>query len=135
MSDHVAIHELLAKYGSCFDSGDAQGAASVFTGDGVMTLSIGDQGEVARFEGRDAIQAMLKGASDAQAPGEQRRHHVSGVRISGGGPYRVDSVILVTRAVGGKMDILTSGVQTDTIVRSGGGLALSKRALHVDVPF
>lgn len=135
MSDREAIEELLSKYGACFDSGDAAGAASVFTKDAVMSLSIGDQGEVARFEGQDSIQSMLKGASDAQAPGEQRRHHLSGIRVSGTGPYTVDSVILVTRAVGGKMDILTSGVQTDTIVKSGKGLALSKRALHVDVPF
>ncbi|MBX3577386.1 MAG: nuclear transport factor 2 family protein [Rhizobiaceae bacterium] len=136
MSDHAAIHELLAKYSSSFDTGDTKGAASVFAKDAVMTISIGDMGEVAKLEGRDAIHGMLKGAAKAQAKGEQRRHHVSGVRISGdGATYTVTSVFLVTRAMGGKMEFLTSGVQTDTVVKSGKGLALSKRALHADVPF
>ena len=135
MAHGPEIEALLATYASSFDAGDASTAASVFAQDARMSLSIGDQGVVGKWEGRDAIQLMLQGAVDAQQPGEQRRHHVSGIRVIATDPLVVASVILVTRAIGQKVDILTSGSQVDDMVDTSSGLRITSRALHVDVPF
>lgn len=136
MPSETDVGNLLTTYSASFDRGDCAAAATVFTDDATMTLSVGDQGTVGTWTGRDEIQGMLQGAADAQQPGEQRRHHVSGVRIEADGDaVTVRSVLLVTRALEGTVAILTSGAQVDQLVRTPDGLRIASRALHVDVPF
>lgn len=136
MPSGTDVEKLLATYSVSFDSGDSAAAAAVFTEDATMTLSVGDQGVVGKWNGRNEIQAMLQAASDGQEPGEQRRHHVSGIRIEDDGDdVTVSSTILVTAALGGTVGILTSGSQADQVVSTSAGLRIASRKLHVDTPF
>ena len=55
LEDELAIHRLIVRYGLAVDAGDADGAAAVFTEDGVYDVDVG------RMEGRDAVHAMIRG--------------------------------------------------------------------------
>ena len=55
LEDELAIHRLIVRYGLAVDGGDAEGAAAVFTEDGVYDVDVG------RMEGRDAVRAMVRG--------------------------------------------------------------------------
>ncbi len=55
LEDQVAIHDVITRYGPAVDSGDASGAAAVFTEDGVYDVDVG------RMEGRAAVGAMIAG--------------------------------------------------------------------------
>lgn len=55
LEDELAIHRLIVRYGLAVDAGDADGAAAVFTEDGVYDVDVG------RMDGREAVRAMVRG--------------------------------------------------------------------------
>jgi ketosteroid isomerase-like protein len=57
LEDELAIHRQLVRYGLAVDTGDADGAAAVFTEDGVY-----DVDGPLLMEGRDAVRAMVRGS-------------------------------------------------------------------------
>jgi uncharacterized protein (TIGR02246 family) len=62
LEDELAIHRLIARYGIAVDSGDADGAAAVFTPDGVYDTDVRlmrGGGEVADMVRSDRHQAMV----------------------------------------------------------------------------
>jgi uncharacterized protein (TIGR02246 family) len=56
LEDELAIHRVIHRYGPAVDAGDAEGAAAVFTDEGVYDVDVG------RMEGRAAVRAMIDGA-------------------------------------------------------------------------
>jgi uncharacterized protein (TIGR02246 family) len=64
LEDELAIQRTIVRYGPAVDAGDADGAASVFTPDGVYDVDVG------RMEGRDAVRAMVAGARHQAMVGE-----------------------------------------------------------------
>ena len=57
LEDELAIHRQLVRYGLAVDTGDADGAAAVFTEDGVY-----DVDGPLLMEGGDAVRAMVRGS-------------------------------------------------------------------------
>lgn len=55
LEDELAIQRTIVRYGPAVDAGDGEGAASVFTPDGVYDVDVG------RMEGRAAVRAMVAG--------------------------------------------------------------------------
>ena len=55
LEDELAIHRLIVRYGLAVDVGDADGAADVFTEDGVYDVDVG------LMRGRYAVAAMVRG--------------------------------------------------------------------------
>jgi len=55
LEDDLAIHRLIVRYGFAVDTGDAEGAAAVFTEDGVYDVDVGV------MRGREAVAAMVRG--------------------------------------------------------------------------
>ena len=56
LEDELAIHRLIVRYGLAVDVGDADGAAGVFTEDGVY-----DVDGPLLMRGREAVRAMVRG--------------------------------------------------------------------------
>ena len=56
LEDELAIHRLIVRYGLAVDTGDAEGAAAVFTEDAVY-----DVDGPLRMEGRQGVRAMVLG--------------------------------------------------------------------------
>src|SRR5207237_7268803 len=57
LEDELAIHRQIVRYGFAVDRGDADGAAALFTPDGLY-----DVDGPLRMEGRDGVRAMVNGA-------------------------------------------------------------------------
>ena len=75
--DRLAITELFARYGWCFDSGDTEGFAALFTPAATYELDGGR-----RFVGHEQIAGYLaQAAISAWFPG--RQHHVDQIVIDG----------------------------------------------------
>ncbi len=55
LEDELAIHRLIVRYGLAVDIGDADGAAAVFTEDGVYDVDVGV------MRGREAVRTMVRG--------------------------------------------------------------------------
>jgi len=55
LEDEMAIRDVITRYGTAADAGDAAGAAAVFTEDGVYDVDVG------RMEGREAVRALIGG--------------------------------------------------------------------------
>jgi uncharacterized protein (TIGR02246 family) len=55
LEDQLAIQNVIVRYGLAADAGDADGAAAVFTDDGVYDVDVG------RMEGRPAVRALIDG--------------------------------------------------------------------------
>ena len=55
LEDQLAIHNVIVRYGLAADAGDADGAAAVFTDDGVYDVDVG------RMDGRPAVRALIDG--------------------------------------------------------------------------
>ena len=53
LEDQLAIHNVIVRYGLAADAGDADGAAAVFTDDGVYDVDVG------RMDGRPAVRALI----------------------------------------------------------------------------
>ena len=57
LEDELAVHRLIVRYGLAVDTGDAEGAAALFTEDTVY-----DVDGPLRMEGREGVRAMVRGA-------------------------------------------------------------------------
>ena len=55
LEDELAIHRLMVRYGFTVDTGDADGAAALFTEDTVYDVDVGV------MQGRDGIRKMVRG--------------------------------------------------------------------------
>src|SRR6516164_1109569 len=55
LEDQLAIQNVIVRYGLAADAGDADGAAAVFTDDGVYDVDVG------RMAGRPAVRALIDG--------------------------------------------------------------------------
>ncbi len=56
LEDELAVHRVIVRYGFAVDTGDADGAAAVFTEDAVY-----DVDGPLRMEGREAVRNMVRG--------------------------------------------------------------------------
>jgi uncharacterized protein (TIGR02246 family) len=75
--DRLAITELFARYGWCFDSGDTEAFAALFTPSATYELDGGR-----RFVGHEQISGYLaQAAASSWFPG--RQHHVDQIVIDG----------------------------------------------------
>ena len=63
LEDELAIHRLIVRYGLAVDIGDAEGAASTFTEDGIYDVDVG------LMRGRDGVRQMVRGERHQQMVG------------------------------------------------------------------
>lgn len=85
LEDELAIQRTIVRYGPAVDAGDGDGAAGVFTPDGVYDVDVG------RMEGRDAVRAMVAGARH-QAMVGHCAHQMGPIVVSADGGDRATAI-------------------------------------------
>ncbi len=133
--DHVEIESLYATYVHSLDSGDAERWAETFTPDGVLLMVAAGADEDAglRIAGRDALAAFAAGAYESNAG--HMRNWQSQVMISAtpeGAEGRC--YLMLYRTMDGPAAIQTSGVFTDSLVKTEAGWRFAQRRLRGDGP-
>jgi hypothetical protein len=122
------IRDVISRYNHAGDRGRLDELARCFAPDGVLDLK-----DVPPLEGRDAIEAHLRGVVSRLADATTRpvlRHHVSSTRIElvGGDAATAASYFLVFTEVG----LDHWGRYGDRFVRVGGEWLIAHRRVRVD---
>jgi hypothetical protein len=122
--DYVEIEQLYVQYNIAIDSGDAEGYANTFTPDGAFN----------RFVGRDALVAFV-GTWREKMNGANRRHWNTNLRIVGTPDGADGSVSLMVLDVGTRpASIVTTGVYSDSLVKTQDGWRFKQRTTKIDAP-
>jgi ketosteroid isomerase-like protein len=120
--DQLDIQQLYSTYNAAIDSGDAEGWAATFTPDG----------QFLSFNGKDALVGFVKRWHESMG-GATRRHWNSNLNIKGTADGAAGTVYLMLVDVSGKT-IYSTGIYTDTLVKTADGWRFKKRMLKQDAP-
>ena len=130
------IHDLLARFAHCLDSGEFGSLEQLFAADATFSVEP-DPGIVpARIEGSAAIRAALEARRASYADRAQRRHLVSTVVVDEIADRRARArsflTIVSAPADGGAIELRGSGVYDDVFTRFEQGWRFAERRLTLD---
>lgn len=136
MSNNLpAITELLARYTWAHDSRDFDALQACFTESAVYTMRIADGPASTPTQGGEAIAALVKSFKEKQT--DQRRHLITNVvadEVSEDAAI-VRSYVTVFATEGDTSRLVTTGVCTDELVKTGGSWKFSRKDMHLDKGF
>ncbi|MEM1232377.1 MAG: nuclear transport factor 2 family protein [Pseudomonadota bacterium] len=135
-ADKLAIGELLARSAYGLDLKDLSTLEGCFAASANFSLAIEGVPDVARFEGRDAIMGLFKGALDDQT--DERKHVISNIffRDTTGDRATVLSYLTLFATEHGETQLITTGLYTDQVMRDGSGnWLITDRDLKLDRPY
>jgi hypothetical protein len=133
--DKLAIHELLSRAAYYFDVHDGDRLGACFTDDCPMRVSIGDDVKLGPFEGRDAIMDLMRSAWDAE--NDVRRHIICNFFFESEGETEatVVSTVVVSAVDGDEIGLVTAGLYTDRVMKTGAGWQIAERQVDLDKAF
>jgi uncharacterized protein (TIGR02246 family) len=126
--DRAQIRELTARYNRCFDDGDPDGFAALFTEDGVMEVE-----GTFRVDGRDALAEMVRHTPYGVV-------HVTVdaiVTVTGDSAVQDVTLVVLSRPAkdapsGTRSKFSSSGRYRDDLVRTSDGWRFAKRTAILD---
>ena len=128
--------QVLTTYALAYDAGDVDTLAECFAVDGVFSYSIEGGVEGGPFTGRVAIRESNSAAIDAQRGTGIRRHIITNVLVDTTDTHaHAVSYLVLTLAKDGRLTVVTTGVYDDELVLSDGEWHITRRHLHLDLPF
>jgi hypothetical protein len=135
MADKHAVTELLNQAGVAYDTADTDFLREMFVDDGAqfeMTIAGGD---VIPFEGKATIGKLFADSLEEQT--DQRRHVITNIYFTDEAADSITAIsYLVLIAVeNGALNVLSTGVYTDSCVLQGSDWKLKKRRLDLDLPY
>lgn len=134
MADKQAITELLNKGGWAYDTPDVEFLADMFTEDGKFDLQI-QKNDVINFSGRANIRSLYENSLATQT--DQRRHVVTNLFFSDekDNSITATSYLILIAVAEGKLNVLSTGVYTDKVVKDGNSWRIKHRFLYLDLPY
>jgi 3-phenylpropionate/cinnamic acid dioxygenase small subunit len=132
----LEIGELLARSAYGLDVKDLDSLQACFREDANFNLAIAGLPEASRFEGREQIMSLFKGALDDQT--DERKHVISNIWFSeaAADSATVVSYLSLFATENGATNLITTGLYTDQVIRSDGGEWLMvDRDLKLDRPY
>jgi uncharacterized protein (TIGR02246 family) len=121
----IAIQELVARYGMCWDSMDVDGVLDCFTEDGVFVDAVGDE-----HRGRDEIAAFVRG-SERQFGAMRHIASTHLVSFEGDGAASHRCYVVFVSHPGGERR-LDTGEYEDSVVLEDTGWRFARRVVRFD---
>src|SRR5271167_4092597 len=122
--DNFEIQQLYARYNIAIDSGDAESWSATFTPDGVFNT----------FSGHDALVGFIKLWRE-KLNGATRKHWNNNLQITGNSKGASATVYLMLVDFSTKpASILSTGMYTDSLVKTKDGWRFTKRITKGDAP-
>src|SRR5271167_865305 len=122
--DNFEIQQLYARYNNAIDGGDAEGWAATFTPDGVFNT----------FSGHDALVGFIKLWRE-KLNGATRKHWNNNLQIAGTSKQASATTYLMLVDFSTKpTSILSTGMYTDSLVKTKNGWRFTKRITKSDAP-
>jgi len=134
-NEKLAIHELLGRASYALDQRAIDQLEECFAADAVLVLSVdGVEGEP-RFEGRDAIMALMRSAMQEQT--DQRRHLTTNILFveESRSAALVVSNLTLTGVEDGVIRLITSGLYRDRVRKDGVRWVIAERRIDLDMPY
>ena len=134
MADLMAITGILNRAGTAYDTGDLEYVLNLFLEDSVFELVItGNEPMV--FDGKESIRGLFEGAHETQT--DQRRHCITNIYFEDETDTSVTafSNLILISVENGQLNVLSSGVYTDSFVLTDGEWKLQRRHLLLDLPY
>lgn len=134
IEDKLAIQQAIANYSYTFDSGDAEGWASVFTKDGVWEFfAAGQENPSIKLEGHDALRQFAEQRNRDKPEGVSSYHHQSGILFDEltADTARTRAMLILTAQSAGERSahVSITGVYYDQWRKTPEGWRLVYRAL------
>jgi hypothetical protein len=135
MADKQAVTDLLNRAGVAYDTGDSQFLTDMFVDDGAqfhMTIAGGD---LIEFDGKETIGGLFSSSMETQT--DQRRHVITNIYFTDEADDSVTAIsyLVLVAVEDGALQVLSSGIYTDSVVLDGGAWKLKKRRLDLDLPY
>lgn len=134
-ADRLAIIDVLHRYAHCYDEGDLDGLAALFTEDATFTIGGGAIGGMpSTMQGRAEIRESMGRRREATAAA-QRRHLITNVIVDDIADDRAAaaSYLLLGSTEDGALALPVTGRYTDELVRQADGTwRISRRELRLD---
>lgn len=134
--DKLAIHELLTKAAYGLDMRNLDMLSQCFAIDATMSMRIAGGDLIGPFESRAGIMKLMTDSMDAQT--DQRRHLVSNIFFTDESIDDKASVVsnlsLIT-IEDGEINLISTGVYQDDVIKTTEGWQLSNRYLDLDLPY
>ena len=134
--DKIAIHELLNKAAYGLDTRNIELLSKCFAEKAEMSLRIAGGDLIGPFEGRDAIMKLMTDSIAVQT--DQRRHLVSNIFFtdeSNGDTVSVTSYLSLITIENGEINLISTGVYNDEVIKAQGKWQLFNRYLDLDLPY
>ena len=132
----IQLHEVIARYAHCMDSGDFDGLEALFTEDASFDIEP-DPGIIPLpLHGRRVMREALEARYAVVSQDAQRRHLMTTIVVD-----EVSATAAATRSFltvvsapksGGGVELRGTGVYHDRFVRENGAWLISERRLFVD---
>ena len=134
-TDKLAIHELLSRAAYSFDERNLGVLEQCFAPGATMLVNIADGQTFGPFEGREAIMALMKVTLDSQT--DPRRHVISNFIFEAeeDSSATVLSQVVLFATERGKIDVITSGIYRDMVVKTNGAWQITDRLLNLELGF
>ena len=133
--DRQAIQQLLSSYGSHHDARDFDSLAQCFTENAAYTMVVAGAEPIGPRLGRDAIIDQIRIFKSRQT--DQRRHVITNFLFDQetASRARVRTYVTVIAVADGVLEVVSSGVYTDIVVRTEWGWRIADKRLHLDKGF
>lgn len=136
VEDKIAIQELMSRAAYGLDMADLDMLASCFAEDAVLTMRIGDGDLAGTFENREGIMKLMTDSIDSQTD-DQRRHIISNLFFEQEGDEQaiaISNLTLITIDKG-EIQVITTAVYRDAVVKVDSGWQLQNRHIDLDLPY
>lgn len=133
--DLHAIEQLLSSYGFHHDARDFDALGHCFTSDASYTMVIADGETIGPRQGSAEIVEQIRVFKSRQT--DQRRHVITNFLFDQATATRarVQSYVTVIAVSDGALEVVTSGVYADVVVRTEDGWRIAEKTLRLDKAF
>jgi 3-phenylpropionate/cinnamic acid dioxygenase small subunit len=133
--DRQAIEQLLSSYGFHHDARDFDALGDCFTQDATYTLVVVAGETIGPRQGSAEIVEQIRLFKSRQT--DQRRHVITNFLFDQvtAARTRVRSYVTVIAVSDGALEVVTSGVYTDIVVRTEHGWRILEKTLRLDKDF
>jgi len=135
MADRCAIENALGNFALGYDQADESRMAASFTEDASLTLRIADGDLIGPFEGLAAVMKLFTDSLAEQS--DQRRHVTSNIVVEdeSDDSATVWSYLTLVSVKDNALNVISSGVYRDTVVREGANWKIKTRHIALDLPY
>lgn len=136
MSNSIpAITELLSRYTWAHDSRDFDALQACFTETASYTMTIAGGPTSAPTVGGEAIAALVRSFKEKQT--DQRRHLITNVVVDelSEDKATVRSYVTVFATEGDTSRLVTTGICSDEVIKTGGNWKFARKDMHLDKGF